>query len=311
MATQTFAAIDQATQDVPTILGHLDDRTDTLRACFIGPSAPSSPVEGQFWLDTSGTPYILKLRADYDGGGVAWNEVNVATILSADVDYDFQEALQMRVENLGSHEAVAAGKDGFIYLLTGDGELYFVDQAVDNTVKKLCSVIAGTTTDSVDIPLSEHNLGDTPPTKSSLGTTPEVRGWLFDATAETMLLKVRVPNNYSADGNLTLRLLCMLAAAETANDDIDWSGDLLSLADGESGTGTSTALAASLTDVGANNAQGEIIECDMVIDYDDATNPVNPGDWLFIEIHRTDLAEVAGVILLTATLVYPCDGAVQ
>ena len=43
---QTYASIDQSAQSVTTVLGHLDDRTDTLMSCFSGTSAPgAAPAE--------------------------------------------------------------------------------------------------------------------------------------------------------------------------------------------------------------------------------------------------------------------------
>ena len=311
MATQTFSAIDQAAQTVTAIITILDSRTDTLRACFDGGTAPTSPVTGQLWLDTSGSPYILKIYGDYDGGGAAWHEILGSAKLTDNPECNFTQVKELRVENLGSHESVSAGKDGFLYLLTGTGEMYFQDQAVDGVNKHLTAVTDGTTTDSINLPLENRMLGATPPTAATKGTSPVLHGYLFDATAEKMTLAFRVPANYSADGDLTVRLSCVLNQAETSGDDIDWSGDLRVVDHTEDVTGTSTAVAASLTDIGATVADGTLIECNLTIDYDDANNPVAAGDWCFLEIYRTNLTEVTGVILVAATLVYPCNAGVQ
>jgi hypothetical protein len=311
MATQTFDAITQSSDTGTEVLAILDSRTDTLRACFVGPSGPSSPVVGQFWLNDTTTPLVLSQWGDHDGTGAAWNEVLITAAISSDMTLNYNEILEGRMANLAGHPSVSAGRDGHLYILTGDGELYFIDQAVDGVTKKVCAVTVGTTTDRVQMPMSDVGLGGTPPTLKTKGTTPAVIGWEFDATGELYSWNVRVPLNFSADGDLNLNLSCVLDQAETANDDIDWSADVLSLADGESTTGTSTAAAASLTDIGANNAEGDLTLCTIVIDYDDATNPVVAGDLLHIEIHRTNLTEVGGVIVTLAELVYPCKGPVQ
>ena len=306
MAT-TFVAIDQTAQQVTTILGNLDDKTLSLQSSFSGTSFPGSPVEGQLCYRTDTD--ILHIYA-----AAAWHEVVITRTLTDTVQANFQQFAEMRVENLGADEATGAGKSGHVFYRTDLGDLRFVDMDVDSAVKKLCAVIPGTSTDVVEIPLANAWLdASNPPTAATKGTTPTVRGLLFDATNELMSLHARVPTNYSADGDLSLKLDCVLNQAETNGDDIDWSADLLSLdpLGNESVTGTSTAAAASLTDIGTDSADGEMIQCSIAIDFDDATNPVAAGDRLLIEIHRTNLTEVGGVILVGATLEYPCDDAIH
>lgn len=308
---QTFVAITTSTDGVDTGFGKLINQIAALLSCFSGATAPSSPVAGQFWLDTSTTPNILKQYGDV-GAGNAWNEIGTLAKISSTVDVNWQELQNERVHNRSSAPAVDAGHDGHLYLLTTDGEIYFIDQAIDGVIKKVCSVIVGTTDATLQIPLSSWNLDATnPPTAATKGTTPTVRGLLFDAANELAMLGVRVPTNYSEDGDLKLRLWCVLDQAETASDDIDWSADLVTVAGGELVSKTSTAAAASLTDISTNNGDGAMHACDVTIDFDDANNPVAAGDWLLIEIHRTDLAEVGGVIVIGAALVYPVDGAIQ
>lgn len=302
---QTFVAINQAAQSGTTILGNLDDKTLSLQSCFSGTSFPGSPVEGQLCYRTDTD--ILHIYA-----AAAWHQVLISLSVTTSVEANWQQFKELRVENLGADEATGAGKSGYVFYRTDLGDLRFVDIDVDNVVKKLCNVIPGTSKDVVEIPLSEGwKDASNPPTDAFKGTTPSVRGLLFDAVNELFSLNVRVPTNYSGDGDLSLILACVLNQAETNGDDIDWSADLLSLADGESATAPSTAAAASATDIGTNSADGELIRCTITIDYDDATNPVNPGDRLLVEIHRTDLAEVGGVILVGAALQYPCDEAIH
>jgi hypothetical protein len=304
--SQTWNTPNHSSDDVPDGFTIITDRTDSLRTCFKGPSAPSSPVEGDRWLDDSGTPYVMKLYADFDGGGATWHEIAVLTQLSSDMECSFQQLKEARVENLGGHETPASGKDGHVYYLTGEGELYFVDFSVDNSVKKLLAIQVGTDTDRLDLPLSDAMLDDTnPPTEAEKGSTPTIRGYLFDATNEKMTFGFKVPQNYSADGDATLRLAAVLNQAETNGDDIDWSADVIAGAAPFDTTKTSTAAAASLTDIGTDSADGRLHECDITLDYDDATNPIAAGSWVFVTIYRTNLTEVGGVIVVAAHVVYP------
>ena len=64
-------------------------------------------------------------------------------------------------------------------------------------------------------------------------------------------------------------------------------------------------------DIGTDNADGDLHFVDITLDYDDGDNPIAAGDEILSEIHRTDLANCGGVILVSAHLIYPCDGAVQ
>lgn len=49
---------DPATGDsIPVAFLELEGRTLELRSCFIGAAPPASPVEGQFWVDNSASPY--------------------------------------------------------------------------------------------------------------------------------------------------------------------------------------------------------------------------------------------------------------
>lgn len=304
---QTYAAIDQSAQTVTVVLGHLDDRTDSIQTSFSGSSAPGSPAVGWVYYDTDDE--ALYQYGDPDGNGNGWHEIANLAQLNGDLNFNQNEAVNMRVENLGAHGTPASGNDGEIYLLTSDGECYFLDFTVTNSVKKIVAVIAGVTTDAVEIPLGSLDASN-PPTAGTKGTTPTVRGWLFDAANEIISLNVRVPANYSADADLTLRLMCLLNQAETAGDDIDWTVDLLSLADGESATGTSTQ-ATIAHDIGTDNADGDVHFVDITLDYDDGDNPVVAGDLLLMEAHRTDLANCGGVILTNAYLIYPCDGGVH
>lgn len=55
---------------VSSVPGHITDTGQTLQTKFAGSSAPTGPATGQWWLDTSGSPAVLKI---WDGA--AWQTV--------------------------------------------------------------------------------------------------------------------------------------------------------------------------------------------------------------------------------------------
>ncbi len=101
---------------------------------------------------------------------------------------------------------------------------------------------------------------------------------------------------------------CGSWASRPPLDDIDWSADLVAVSPGPSGgavSKTSTASVPSLTDIGNNSGDGALHRCRITLDHDDPDNPITPGALLAIEVHRTDLAQAGGVILVAARVGYP------
>lgn len=296
----------------------LEGQTFELRANSIGASPPASPVEGMIWVDNSASPYRAYLYARIDAGGAAWQPLGPLSRLPSDLNFDpsivddrlapFQ-AKGMRLENRNALPAVSPTNRGMVVFRLGDGEVFVSDEGVSGAWKGLLSVVQGQSYDSVEVDLTAAALGATPPTAASKGTSPAVRGYLFDAAGESLTLHLVVPQNYAGAGDLFLDLDCVLNQAEGNGDDIDWSADLVAVSPGPGGnavTKASTATAPSLTDIGATNTgDGALHRCRIVLDHDDVDNPISPGALLAIEIRRTDLAEVGGVILVAARLGYP------
>ena len=65
------------------VMDDLLANTNTLRSSFSNATAPSTPVVGQLWLDT--TLNVLKVYGDIDGGGADWFALGGAF---ADFDQD-------------------------------------------------------------------------------------------------------------------------------------------------------------------------------------------------------------------------------
>lgn len=98
------------------VLPRIKNVTEDQRSSFSGATEPSNPVEGQFWLDTSATPSILK---NYDGTN--WNVVglggfeNLAVATTA--NYAVQDSDEFVILDTSSNSVqadlpTAAGRGG-------------------------------------------------------------------------------------------------------------------------------------------------------------------------------------------------------
>lgn len=278
------------------------DNTNTLRSSFSGSSAAGSPVQGQLWLDTSAAEYALKVYGDLEGTGAAQYEIG--SVLHTDLKLRNNQLVDVRLENKTAETTPGAGVIGEVYLHTTAAKMRVI---VSATVREV--VMSGSNVDYIPLtlPARAWDLDATnPPTAVTVGTTPTIRGLLFDATNEKMSIAVPVPAGYSADADLKLRVWCYLNAAETASDTIDAAIQVLSLQpdNGELATATSTQYTKSES-IGAQNTQYALHKFDFTITYNDATNPVAAGDMLEIEFALSSIASVAGIIFRSAQLLVP------
>jgi hypothetical protein len=295
---QTFTEHDTSSDDVPTCLNAQQTRTTTLQSNFSGSSAPASPVEGQLFVDTTtASDLILYFR-----NNAAWQAV-ANMKMRANKDCNDKEMTNFRVENLGADPSSAAGKAGRLFHNTADGKWKGDDGSA------IVTLHSGTVTAVRELPLTDGGKdASNPPTIDTVGTTPTVRGLLFDATNELYSFSFRVPQNWDGASDLTLHLDCALDGAEANGDDIDWTMDWVAAATTEDLTKTSTANNTT-TDIGNATSAGEFIRCALTFDYDDGDNPITAGDRVVAEIHRSDLAEVDGVVLVGASLQYTATNA--
>lgn len=318
----TWAALDAdpVTGDsIPVAFAELENRTVELRNLWVGPTAPSNPVVGQRWLDTSTVPNCLRVYADI-GAGNAWQPVGPVSRLIASINADPSttddrqaplEHKALRLEGVGALPVASATNGGLLFYRTTDGEVFLADQPVSGGWKGLLSVVQGASFDTVELDLSGDvgNDATNPPTKATKGV---LEGWLFDATNEKRTFAFVVPKNWTADTDLFLHLYQVLDAAETAGDDIEWSGEVRSLVlQQDKVTKAATALVDAATDIGADvdgiDAGGGPHRTTLTIDHDDATNPVAIGNLLLITVWRKTVGGaglVAGTVVFRATLAY-------
>lgn len=298
----------------------LEARSNDLRTAFASGTAPSSPVAGQLWIDTTSSPYKLYVYSRIDGGAAAWQPLGPLSRLHADVNADPDTAdgraapyqiLGLRAENRGALPTVAAGNAGMLVYRTSDGELYIADQPVANAWKGLLSVVQDASYDTVDLALdgSQGNDATNPPTAAVSGACA---GWKFDATNERRTFALVCPKNWNGASDLRLRLHQVLESAETAGDDVEWTGEVRVLASATDKTSkAATALAVATTDIGADadgiDAGGGPHVTSLVIDYNDATNPVSVGSLILVTVWRSTVGGaglVAGTIVFRADLAY-------
>ncbi len=155
---------------------------------------------------------------------------------------------------------------------------------------------------SYSIALSEINQpGANAPTKATKGTTPTINGWLFDNVNEKYQLVFHVPDNWNAASDVDVGLYVVLNQAETAGDVIDWTMDYVVATPGvDAVTKTSTTITTAETILEGCAGDACAYRVTFVLDYGDADNPIEREDLVHMEIHRTDLADCGGVIVVAA-----------
>jgi len=236
--------------------------------------------------------HYLKVVADKTGSLIAASAVFGAMVSHASA------------ENVAAFPTPGANNHGMFGVLDSDGSLRWVDFTVGNAVLAACNIVPSSSYDTVEIDLHSLVLDATnPPTVATKGTTPTIRGLLFDAANELAVVQCVVPSNWSADADLVLELDCVLNQGETAGDDIDWDADWVAVTQNvDAVSKASTAATAVDHDIGTAIADGTLHRVPIVIDFDDVSNPVAAGDLLAIQVHRSDLALVGGVIVVAARL---------
>lgn len=274
-----------------------------MRNMHLGSSAPSTIVNGMIWIDnTSSTRYVVKLRQN-----AAW-VVLTDKIAEGNRDFDGFQALNFLCEkltsvNLVSTEARLQFDTTLKMLAAGDGTLELLYQGWDNAF-----------TNMLAIPMSMNVTGlGTPATADT--QTRHTPAWLMNAVAEelNLLALERVPAGWPGGTDLFIDVWYLLDAAETANDDPKFDGDLRAIdAEVHTVNKAATALVVSTDDVGSVVTQFSLHRARLTIDHNDATNTVTAGSLISCVLGRTAVGgagEVAGAIIIGASLMIPAIGA--
>ncbi len=160
----------------------------------------------------------------------------------------------------------------------------------------------------VDLNGTNWRKGVTAPTDATIGTLPSVPVLLFDAIAELASTSRSMPEDWDTNTDPVLVLRWALVNAETDADTASWTLDYTVAQLNTTGAGadkTSTQMLAT-TDVTTANglAVADEYETEFILDRADADNPIAAGDMLGLEIHMTNLTEVAAMHIRDAWLRY-------
>jgi len=307
MSTLTTVTIASGSGDsVTTALTSLWANQQLLEKCRSDTSDPTSPANGEEWVRSDGASNGVKY-AWINGAKV---EVLYQPTLNVDLDLNGNELKNAIHEKLVTGSLPAAGA-------STEGE-YPWDSTVEQSVeisstaqwyRARCN-LDGTTHIATPVSLSSDVVSG-PGTNPTQVTDTEMRGWLFDAaTTEELLLTAKVPAGFTGAHDLTLRLSCVLQGAEDANDDIGWDMDWASLTPGTDGIDLAeTAMTTSTTDIGAVNADLDLHDCDLTIDWDGPASNVAAGDLLRMVVSLSALGGAGeitnGVLLAHAELRTP------
>jgi len=135
-----------------------------------------------------------------------------------------------------------------------------------------------------------------------------VAGFLFSADAELLYIQFCVPKDWNGGSDLTLILHCVLNADEAVNDIIDWETSVVSVANHEDVDTAGTQTPGVAHSIESYNGAGVLHQVPIVLDYDDATCPIAPGDNVSITLSRTANVGadgyVAGVIVIDICVKY-------
>ena len=307
MANLTNNPATSTSGSAKTYLVNNDSNIDVLASHFADSADPTSPVNGFLWwrTDVAGQ-YVLKARIN--GTSIAFLEVNSSTglVLTANLQGNGKQLVDVLLEQL------ATGS-----LPTVEGRVWY-DTTVDahggtssSSAKRYFAYCNADATTYARIPLIMGVQAVGTPATASVAT--EMGGWLMDAAAEELVgvSGVPIPAGFTGANDCTLAVRCLLANAETANDTINIGGNWIAITPG-SGDGagkTETAIAADASlDITAANAQYDLHEVTLVVDYDHADNPIVAGDTFRCTINH-DIAAganpVNGIIVVGMDLKVP------
>ena len=156
------------------------------------------------------------------------------------------------------------------------------------------------TSRSQHIGLTEVRKGVTAPTDTTIGTSPAVAGLLFDAVNEVYQVQFMIPDDWDGVHDAILDLYVALNAAETAGDTIAFTGDYVAASFGADAVSkTSTQLLVTETVLVGCAGVGCLYKIIFTFDHADSDNPLAVEDIVIIDIHRTNVTNVAGTVLVS------------
>jgi len=255
---------------------------------------------------SSGDPGHRDGRVRYAGGFLQLSKSGTWEIIQdmqaqANRDFNLNQALQLVLEklatgSLGLQEARLQWDQTLKRAVVGDG-----------TLKQLLAQCANDKSTFVALPCRLGVAGLATPATAATGIEGE--GWLLDAAAEELTVQAlqRIPAGYAGGADLKLVVHALLANAETANDDIDLSGEYVSVTPGVDAWDKAAASIAAVThDIGATAiGQYAAQAVELAIPHSTAGNEIAAGDILAARINHDAAGQVGGIIVTGAELLVP------
>ena len=150
--------------------------------------------------------------------------------------------------------------------------------------------------------------GTTAPTETTIGTTPETRVLLFDATNEVAGVYFNFPDDMDLTQDARFDIDWSLVSAETNGDELSVTMDYVVVQENTTGGGldkTSTQVLATRAVTTANGlAINDVYILQFPIDAGDASNPFTDATGMSLDLHLTNVTEVASMHVFSGHLHY-------
>ena len=160
------------------------------------------------------------------------------------------------------------------------------------------------------VPITQFRMGATAPTAVTIGSTPTVPAFLFNATNELLSTFVQMPVNWDRTIDIDMVFAVQLSTSETDLDTLDLTIDYVVSIQNSTGEGVakaSTQLTPSLiVTTAAGLADGDAYEIRATAASADASNPFSSANAVGfgIEFHLTDVLEVAEFHFMSLCMAY-------
>ena len=182
---------------------------------------------------------------------------------------------------------------------------------VDGDIKSIFRFIQIKRTRSIVLTADDFRAGATPPTDTTIGTTPTMAADQYNATGELSSIYIHMPKDWDKDSDCTFDLAVSLRANETTADELSWTLDYVAAkknttAAGLAKTSSSTTNATTVTT--ANGlATGDMYVSSFTLSKTDTNNGFGFGDKVIgfgLEFHLTNVTEVADIDVVGGALNY-------
>ena len=157
--------------------------------------------------------------------------------------------------------------------------------------------------------IDQFRKGVTAPADVTIGTTPTIPAFRFNATAELVSAFISLPTNFDYDIDSNLLLFWSLANTQINGDNLNVTLDYTAARAFETGKGvnkTSTQLTDSITLTTAQGlAVADVYTTRFILDRNDANNPMSEGTTgIAVEFHLTDIVDVTEIHLIGVCVSY-------